>query len=213
VGKHAAQFTWQRANRNGYHSKNMSADSPKFDGRRIRYVFLDRDGVINRKPPEGGYIAAWSQIEILPGVPEAIRRLNQSGRTVLVATNQRGIALGLYSEPELIALHARLREHLLTQGARLEGFYFCPHDVGQCRCRKPDPGMLEHALKEHPDANAANSLVIGDSLSDIEAGRRMGMATIFIEGEPDRQKPGADQARLLADWVAGSLLEAVTTAL
>jgi D-glycero-D-manno-heptose 1,7-bisphosphate phosphatase len=179
----------------------------------VRYVFLDRDGVINRKPPEGQYIASWSQVEILPGAAEAIRRLNQSGRTVLVATNQRGIALGLYGEEELAALHTRLQEYLASQGAHLDGIYFCPHDVGQCRCRKPLPGMLERALREHPGASAANSVVIGDSLSDIEAGQRLGMSTIFIEGEADRQKPGADRARLLADRVAGSLLEAVTAGL
>ena len=103
----------------------------------VKFVFLDRDGVINRKPPEGSYVMSWSELEILPGVERAIATLNQTSHRVIVMTNQRGIALGRYSEPELLFIHEKLRAHLSNFGAHLDAVYFCPHDLGQCNCRKP----------------------------------------------------------------------------
>ncbi len=102
-----------------------------------------------------------------------------------------------------------MRAHLAQHGARLDAIYYCPHDVGECQCRKPDIGLFEQACKDFPRASAQNSVVIGDSLSDLQAGQRLGMKTIFIEGEPDRQKAGAVAAAESADAVAGSLLQAV----
>jgi histidinol phosphatase-like enzyme len=110
---------------------------------------------------------------------------------------------------QLERLHDKMQDHLARNDARLDAIYYCPHDQGECRCRKPDTGLFEQACKSFPQAIAENSLVIGDSLSDIQAGQRLGMKTIFIQGEPDRQKAGAGAAASLADAVAGSLLEAV----
>ena len=98
-------------------------------------------------------------------------------------------------------------------GRGLDAIYYCPHDHGECHCRKPDIGLFEKAMKDFPQINPNNSVVIGDSLSDIQAGRRLGMKTIFIQGEADRQKTGADTAASLADAGAGSLLQAVETQL
>jgi D-glycero-D-manno-heptose 1,7-bisphosphate phosphatase len=106
-------------------------------------------------------------------------------------------------------IHNQMRNHLARQGARLDAIYYCPHDQGECNCRKPDIGLFEQATKDFPEVNADNSAVIGDSLSDIQAGRRLGMRTIFIQGEPDRQKAGAQAAASLADEVAASLLQAI----
>jgi D-glycero-D-manno-heptose 1,7-bisphosphate phosphatase len=175
----------------------------------VGYVFLDRDGVVNRKQPEGAYVTDWRQFEWLPGAVEAIARLNRAGMTVILVTNQRGIALGLYTHEQVELIHKNMRAHLALHGARVDGIYYCPHDVGECRCRKPDVGLFEQACKDFPLASADNSVVIGDSLSDIQAGQRMGMRTIFIQGEADRQKAGAKVAAESADAVAGSLLEAV----
>jgi D-glycero-D-manno-heptose 1,7-bisphosphate phosphatase len=175
----------------------------------VRYVFLDRDGVLNRKLPEGAYVSDWAQFEWLPGVVEAIARMNRAGLTVIVVSNQRGIALGRLSVEQLERIHVQMRNHLVRHGARLDAIYYCPHDRGECHCRKPDIGLFEQATKDFPEINAGNSAVIGDSLSDIQAGRRLGMRTIFIQGEPDRQKPGAEAAASLADDVAASLLQAV----
>jgi D-glycero-D-manno-heptose 1,7-bisphosphate phosphatase len=175
----------------------------------VRYVFLDRDGVLNRKLPEGAYVSDWAQFQWLPGAVEAVARMNRAGLTVIVVSNQRGIALGRFSVEQLELIHCQMRSHLARQGARLDAIYYCPHDQGECSCRKPDIGLFEQARKEFPEVNADNSAVIGDSLSDIQAGRKLGMRTIFIEGEPDRQKAGAQEAASLADEVATSLLQAV----
>jgi D-glycero-D-manno-heptose 1,7-bisphosphate phosphatase len=175
----------------------------------VRYVFLDRDGVLNRKMPEGVYVSDWAQFEWLPGAVEAVARMKRAGLTVIVVSNQRGIALGRVTTTQLERLHDKMQDHLARNDARLDAIYYCPHDQGECRCRKPDTGLFEQACKSFPQAIAENSLVIGDSLSDIQAGQRLGMKTIFIQGEPDRQKAGAGAAASLADAVAGSLLEAV----
>jgi D-glycero-D-manno-heptose 1,7-bisphosphate phosphatase len=175
----------------------------------VRYVFLDRDGVLNRKLPEGAYVSDWAQFQWLPGAVEAVARMNRAGLTVIVVSNQRGIALGRLSVEQLELIHGQLRSDLARQGARLDSIYYCPHDHGECKCRKPDIGLFEQAAKDFPEVDAKNSVVIGDSLSDIQAARRLGMRTIFIEGEPDRQKAGAQAAACLADEVAASLLQAV----
>lgn len=177
------------------------------------YVFLDRDGVINRKPLEGEYISRWEDVEILPGVEEAIAALNHSGRTIFVITNQRGVALGRYSLADVERLHRQLQDHLSQHHAHIDGFYICPHDEGQCDCRKPKTGLFEQALQDYPEASAEHSVMVGDSLPDLRAALNFGTPFIFIEGDPESQKPGAEKARLLASASCNSLLEAVRTLL
>lgn len=174
----------------------------------LRTVFLDRDGVVNEKAPEGRYITSWTEFHLLPGVDEAIARLNRAGLRVIVVSNQRGVALGLYSVADVEAIHAELQKTLQAQGARVDAFYFCPHDRNQCDCRKPLPGMFEQARRAFPNIAAATSVMIGDSLSDIEFGRRLGMRTVFLDGSRERQKAGAEKAAELADARFGSLAEA-----
>jgi D-glycero-D-manno-heptose 1,7-bisphosphate phosphatase len=174
----------------------------------IAFVFLDRDGVLNRHLP-GSYVTSWEQFEWLPGVEEAIARLNRSGRKVILVTNQRGIALGLYSEADLQVLHDRLRDHLATHDARLDAIYYCPHDNGQCNCRKPLPGLFEQAFRDFPGATASNSVMVGDSLSDMEVGSRLGMRCILISDPSEPPSPDADRAAALAIASATSLLDFV----
>ncbi len=175
----------------------------------IQHVFLDRDGVINRKPPEGEYITRPAQLEILPGAAEAIARLNLAGRQVIVVTNQRGIALGLMTQADLTGIHVYLRAELALAGAHLDAIYFCPHDRGQCTCRKPGTGMIQSAFRDFPGAAPENSILIGDSLSDIECGLRAGMRTLFVAGEPGRRKPGFEAAAAQASAEVPSLAAAV----
>ena len=173
-------------------------------------MFLDRDGVINRKMPEGQYVTAWEHFHLLPGVPEAVAALNRNGLRVIVVTNQRGIALGLYTSADVEAIHARLQSALAESGAHVDGFYFCPHDKRQCNCRKPGPGLFEQAKADFPEITPETSVVLGDSLSDIEFGHNLGMKTIFIEGDPEHRKPGAEKAIALAHESASSLTDAVS---
>lgn len=175
----------------------------------IRYVFLDRDGVINRKAPEGEYISQWENFHVLPGVEQAIAHLNARGYKVLVVSNQRGIALGRYRHEDVKHIHEKLQAHLQSSGAQIDAIYYCPHDKDTCNCRKPQPGLFLRAFQDFPDANPENSVIIGDSLSDIEAGKNLGMTTIFLDGPGDTQKPGAEQARKTAHSVVQSLAEAV----
>lgn len=175
----------------------------------VRYVFLDRDGVINRKPPEGEYVGRWSDFHPLPGAEQAIAALNASGRIVIVITNQRGVALGLYSEDDVRGLHEELQRHLSAYEAHVDAFYYCPHDKGQCECRKPATGLFEQAFRDFPEASPANSIVIGDSISDIQAARRLSIPSIFIPGDRQRRKQGAEEAGRLADATAESLADAV----
>jgi D-glycero-D-manno-heptose 1,7-bisphosphate phosphatase len=175
----------------------------------VQYVFLDRDGVINRKLAEGEYVGHWDQFEILPGVETAIAALNRSTRKVIVVTNQRGIALGHCTAADVDSLHRRLQKHLAEHGARVDAFYLCPHDKNECNCRKPKTGLFEDAFRDFPGASASKSIVIGDSLSDIEAARSIGAPSIFILGDPEFRKPGAEKASSLALAEAVSLREAV----
>lgn len=107
------------------------------------------------------------------------------------------------------AIHSRLQDLLKSQGAHVDGFFFCPHDSRECNCRKPLPRLFGLALSEFPTITAGTSVMIGDSLSDIEFGRRLGMKTVFIDGDSGRQKSGAPTAGALADLRFPSLPEAV----
>lgn len=182
--------------------------NPSYPGL-VQPVFLDRDGVVNEKMPEGRYVTCWSEFQLLPGAVEAIGLLNRAGLRVVVISNQRGIALGLYTAEDVRTVHAEFQRLLEAFGAHVDGFYFCPHDKGQCNCRKPLPGLFEQAVADFPGITAASSVMIGDSLSDIDFGRRLGMVTAFIDGDPERRKPGAEAARELADLRYSSLVEAV----
>lgn len=190
-------------------SCDLDSRPVKASFKHIQYVFLDRDGVINRKAPEGEYFARWSDMKLLPGAESAIAALNRSGRRVIVVSNQRGIALGHYTGADVEAIHAELQQHLAGHGAHIDAFYYCPHDKDECDCRKPKTGMFEQAFRDFPGSSRANSVLIGDSISDIEAARNLGIPAIFIEGDPSTQKNGAERAAVLADVVCASLLDAV----
>jgi len=172
-------------------------------------VFLDRDGVINEKAPEGEYICSAAELHVLPGVPQAIARLNQAGLRTVVVSNQRGIAKGLYTVADVEAIHRAMRETLARDGARLDAIFICPHDKEECQCRKPLPGMFQQAVEAFPEIKAVESVMIGDALTDIEFGRRLGMPTILIEGAAERHKPDLAEAIRLADWRVSSLSQAV----
>ena len=190
-----------------YHSGVTSPINSASSGT-LSTVFLDRDGVINEKMPEGHYVTKWEEFRLLPGVDEAIAHLNRAGVRVIVVSNQRGVALGLYSAQVVQSIHTALQQLLQSSGGHVDAFYFCPHDKKACDCRKPLPGMFHQAQRDFPDIAAENSIMIGDSLSDIEFAHRLGMRAVFIDGDPTRQKPGAAKAGELADARFPSLKDA-----
>jgi len=186
----------------------VTSQNPRQLPRNVTTVLLDRDGVLNQKMPEGRYVERGKDFHVLPGVPEAIARLNQAGLRVIVVSNQRGIALGLYTAADVDALHAGFQSLLSQHGAHIDAFFYCPHLVGRCNCRKPLPGLFEQAVEAFPDVTAATSLMIGDSLVDMEFGRRLGITTILIDGETEQPRATAKIARETADLRFPSLAEA-----
>jgi D-glycero-D-manno-heptose 1,7-bisphosphate phosphatase len=164
-----------------------------------RLVLLDRDGTLNRKPAEGDYVTAVEELELLPGAAGAVRRLNDAGIPVVVVTNQRGVALGRIAPSELERIHAALVDSLARDGAHLDAIYHCPHERGECQCRKPEPGLLVRAGVDF-DVPLEDAAMVGDSDTDVEAGRRAGSSTVQLvqSGEPS-----------LADFTAPDLASAV----
>ena len=136
-------------------------------------AFLDRDGVLN---VDHGYAFRPDQLQWIAGAPQAVRMLNEAGFTVIVVTNQSGIARGLYDEAAMHQFHAHMQDALRAQGAHIDAFYFCPHHPDgtikalavRCDCRKPGTGMFEQAASEWP-IDLARSFMIGDKDSDMAA--------------------------------------------
>ena len=111
----------------------------------------------------------------------AIRRLNDAGLRVLVITNQRGIALGRLNDEDLASIHARLNRLLeLESGAHVDDFFYCPHHIGTCSCRKPDIGLFLTAKERWPDIDLGASAMVGDSAEDVIAGQALDMTTMRL---------------------------------
>lgn len=143
-------------------------------------VFLDRDGVINRKAPDGQYITAWEQVEFLPGIDEALRELKRAGFLLIIVTNQSAISRNELAVDTLESIHRRMIERLSEAGVTIDAVYYCPHDRnGKCECRKPRPRMLFQAAEEH-GIDLRQSWMIGDTTSDIEAGLAAGCRTVWL---------------------------------
>lgn len=143
-------------------------------------VFLDRDGTLNRLPPAGEYVSDPDALELLDGAAEAVGLLTGAGFAVVVVSNQRGIALGQMDQAQLDRVDARLRALLHEGGARLDASFYCPHGEASCSCRKPEPGLLVRAAADLGLA-LERSWMVGDSSTDVEAGRRAGCRTVQIE--------------------------------
>lgn len=143
-------------------------------------LFLDRDGIVNERIM-GGYVKSPDELVIRDDFIAAMKKIaNLFGRIVIV-TNQQGVAKGLMSENDLNAVHQKLTDILLKSGISIDKIYYCPHlDGTKCGCRKPDTGMAEKAKQDFPAIDFQQSIMIGDSLSDILFGNRMDMKTVLI---------------------------------
>jgi len=172
-------------------------------------VFLDRDGVINRKLPNGRFVCRWDEFEFLPDVPKAIRLLKQNQLTTILVTNQRGVSLGLYSEVELLKLHRRLSSVLRRHRAPLDGIYYCPHAAGVCACRKPGVALFQQAFRDFPGTGPSRSVVVGDSIGDMQAAHKLGCAKVLIDDGTGRIEAEAQTLGIHIEYCADSLLVAV----
>ena len=143
-------------------------------------LFLDRDGVINKKL-EGRYVRNFSEFEFMPGALYALSKLSSMFNRIIVVTNQQGISKKIMSDSELNILHALMQEMVSKTGGTIDRIYYCPHlEESDCMCRKPKIGMLEQAILDFPDIIIDRSYLVGDSDSDIEAGKKMNLNTIRV---------------------------------
>lgn len=169
----------------------------------MRTVFLDRDGVINKKI-EGGYVTRWEEFEFLPGVKEALCRLKESEHRVYIVSNQAGVNRGRMTMEDLQAITAKMLGEIRAAGGDIDDVAYCPHrpDEG-CGCRKPEPGLITMLIERHGlDLGDGTTYVVGDAPQDIEAGRRAGLRGILIGDGPVQPPEGSEV-------VVGSLAEAV----
>lgn len=157
-----------------------------------RAVFLDRDGVINAMwwDPDHGTVdspASPDQFRLLPGVPEAIRRLRALGFRIVVVSNQPGIGKGKMTPHLLDAITGKMHDELRSAGVALDGVYYCLHHPEarldayrqDCRCRKPRPGLLRQAARDLA-IDPSRSYMVGDGVTDIQAGKAVGCTTIWL---------------------------------
>lgn len=148
-----------------------------------KVVFLDRDGVINKKPARGEYVKNWQEFEFLPGAIEGLKLLSKKGYIIFIITNQAGIGRKIMTEQDLELIHQKLKEELKKENVEIAGIYYCPHRIDEnCQCRKPKPGLLLQAAKEH-NLDLKKSIFIGDEERDLQAGKAAGCRTIIIGRE------------------------------
>lgn len=148
-----------------------------------KIVFLDRDGVINKKADEHCYITKVEDFIFNDGIFEAVLGLQKKGFEFIILTNQRGIARGLMTIEKLFEIHKSMNDGFLKHGIKILDVFYCPHDINSCECRKPKDGMLRMATHKYA-IDLGSSLLISDSPVDIEMGKMFGVGkNILIESD------------------------------
>lgn len=179
----------------------------------MRFVILDRDGVINFDSPD--YIRTPEAWQPIPGSIEAIARLSRAGFEVIVATNQSGLARGLFAPEDLEGMHRKLRELVAAARGRIGRIFHCPHHPdARCACRKPATGLLDEAERVY-GCSVAGSPLVGDSMKDMELARAKGCLPMLVltgngAATHARLTSGDDDIRVFANLAAAAddILEA-----
>lgn len=166
-------------------------------------VFLDRDGTIIE---DEGYLADASRVRLLPGAIDALRKFRDRGMMLVVISNQSGIPRGLITDAQHTEVDARVKAVLAGAGVPLDAAYYCAHLPGDgCSCRKPKPGMIEQAVRDH-GIDPARSFMIGDKLSDVAAGSAAGCTTALLGSAKDAGNAdapaGIEPDHRGGDWAA-----------
>lgn len=155
-------------------------------------LFLDRDGVINRRIV-GDYIKRVEELELLPGVLDFLSAVQSDFQHIVVVTNQQGIGKGIMSHEDLHLVHQHLTEQVNAHGGQIDAIYYAPQLSAENHPdRKPGPGMAMQAKEQFPAIDFSRSIMVGDSPSDIEFGRRLGMKTAFVLTNEVASRPEAD---------------------
>ena len=146
-------------------------------------LFLDRDGVINEKL-EADYVKHWDEFEFKEGTLDAIKSFANLFGRIIVVTNQQGIGKGLMTEDDLKIIHDKMVQAIKQANGRIDSIQYCPHLASEnCSCRKPNIQMALNAQLEFPEIEFNKSLLIGDSVSDIDMGKSLGMIIVKIDSK------------------------------
>ena len=142
-------------------------------------LFLDRDGVINYEK-QNDYIHKWSEFKFYEGVLEAMTIFSKKFKHIVVVTNQRGIGKGVTKEEDVVYLHQKMKDAVEENGGRIDAVYFCKDIDSSSLCRKPNIGMGLQAVKDNPTIDLTKAIMIGNSLSDMQFGKNLRVATVFL---------------------------------
>lgn len=179
----------------------------------MRVIFLDRDGVINRYPGDFEYVKSWEEFRFLPGVKEALKKLNENRFMLFIVSNQAGVGKGLYSQESLNEITANMLNSLQEESIHIAGVFYCTHRQEEnCSCRKPKTGLLDLAISQLEsqglDIERQSSYFIGDSIRDVETGKSAKLKTILVFS--GREKPQNQETwQNLPDFTALNLSKAV----
>jgi D-glycero-D-manno-heptose 1,7-bisphosphate phosphatase len=170
-------------------------------------VFLDRDGTINE---EVHYLDDPDRFYLIPGAAQAIRLLNEADILTIVVSNQAGVGRGYFSATTVEAIHEQLANQLFGHGAHIDAIYYCVHHPNEgCDCRKPKTGMLKQAAREH-SIDTYLSFMVGDKMSDLEAGRQVGCQTVLVlTGHGEKARESLQATYFRPDYVSLDLRDAV----
>lgn len=174
----------------------------------ITYIFLDRDGVINKDSPD--YIKNWPEFEFIPGSIEAIKLLSNNGYQVIIITNQSMINRRISTSENLAFMHEMMKKAVKNEGGDIKDIFFCPHAPEEkCDCRKPKPELIFQAGKKY-GINITKSVMIGDSAKDIECAKNAGCgyAILVKTGNYKHAMDLLKEKNILPDYIAADLLDA-----
>lgn len=166
-------------------------------------LFLDRDGVINKKLP-GDYVKSWKEFEFLPYVKESLAGLRKFFGRIIIVSNQQGIGKGIMKEAELYEIHGFMRAEIEQNGGFIDEIYFCPDlAVSNSSNRKPETGMALQSKNDFPEIEFKNSVMVGDSLTDMEFAAKLGMVAVYIGAD----NHVVENNKYLIDYVFNNLKE------
>ena len=198
-------FTPVHGSELGFNSPNLAPTAVRGLMQRGSFVILDRDGTII---VERDYPSEPCQVELLPCAAVALKHMRTLGLGLVLVSNQSGVGRGYFPETRLQEVHHRLEQLLASEGVALDGYYYCPHrPEDACRCRKPEPGLVERAARDL-GVDPCSSFVVGDNAVDVELGRRLGAPTVLV-----RTGYGAQVERdgvTVPDFVVDDLKEAAS---
>ncbi|MFN6092539.1 MAG: D-glycero-alpha-D-manno-heptose-1,7-bisphosphate 7-phosphatase [Bacteroidota bacterium] len=163
-------------------------------------LFLDRDGVINKELRDD-YVKYWEDFIFEDGALEAIAKLSGIFGRIIIVTNQRGIGIELMTDEDLSNIHEKMVAAIQETGGRIDAIYYAPAADRSDIRRKPNPTMAYEAQKDFPEIDLAKSIIVGNSISDMEFGRNAGMRTIFID---EKKKYGGEKTSIM-DEISNSL--------